>query len=97
MLVMRRRAGERLQIGSEIEIEILEVGPTRVKLGISAPPQLAIARKEVLLTRAENLGAAQNRDAAVRAWLKDQPPLSGAPPVNLLTLLKESAKKPRTP
>jgi carbon storage regulator len=69
MLVMRRRAGESLLIGGEIEIEILEVGPTRVKLGIVAPTQFAITRKEVILTRTENLTASKNTDPAVVAWL----------------------------
>jgi carbon storage regulator len=69
MLVMRRRAGESLLIGGEIEIEILEVGPTRVKLGIVAPPNLVITRKEVALTRTENLTAARNAAPEMIAWL----------------------------
>ena len=66
---MRRRAGESFLIGAEIEIEILEVSPTRVKLGISAPPQMAISRKEVVLTRSENLTAAQMQAPETIAWL----------------------------
>ena len=69
MLVMRRRAGESLLIGGEIEIEVLEVGPTRVKLGIVAPASLAITRKEVLLTRSENLTAARGTAPEMIAWL----------------------------
>lgn len=69
MLVMRRRAGESLLIGGEIEIEILEVGPTRVKLGIVAPSNFAITRKEVALTRSENLTAARTTAPEVIAWL----------------------------
>lgn len=69
MLVMRRRAGESLVIGGEIEIEILEVGPTRVKLGIVAPANLAITRKEVVLTRSENLTAARSTAPEMIAWL----------------------------
>ena len=69
MLVMRRRAGESLLIGDDIEIEILEVGPTRVKLGIVAPASRTIIRKEVILTRSENLTAARNTSPEVIAWL----------------------------
>lgn len=78
MLVMRRRAGESLIIGGEIEIEILDVGPTRVKLGIVAPAALAITRKEVVLTRSENLTASQAANPETIAWLsrKLSPPLS---------------------
>lgn len=94
MLVMRRRAGESLLLGSEIEIEILEVGPTRVKLGIIAPPQLAIARKEVLLTRAENVTASQNQDPELIAWLSRKLAPRNAEPVNSLTPLIHSPKLP---
>ena len=69
MLVMRRRAGESLIIGGDIEIEILDVGPTRVKLGIVAPAALAITRKEVVLTRSENLTASQTANPETIAWL----------------------------
>ena len=59
MLVMRRRAGESLLIGDEIEIEVLEVSASRVKLGIAAPAPIAIQRKEVKLTGEENHTAAR--------------------------------------
>ena len=78
MLVMRRRAGESLLIGDDIEIEILEVGPTRVKLGIVAPANRAITRKEVILTRSENLTASHQASPEVISWLSRNlaPPLS---------------------
>ncbi len=69
MLVMRRRAGEKLLIGPDIEIEILEVGPTRVKIGITAPPSLPIQRKEVALTRAQNVTASQTAPPQTIEWL----------------------------
>lgn len=58
MLVIRRRAGESLLIADNIEIEILELGPAHVKLGIRAPREVIILRKEVELTRAQNRNAA---------------------------------------
>ena len=58
MLVIRRRAGETLLIGDAITIEILEIGPTQVKLGIQAPREVTILRKEVQLTRDQNRAAA---------------------------------------
>jgi carbon storage regulator len=72
MLVMRRRAGESILIGTDIELEILEVGPTRVKIGIKAPPSLQVLRKEVALTRAQNLSAAQPAPAQAIAWLSEK-------------------------
>ena len=59
MLVMRRRAGESFIIGDSIEVEILEVAGSRVKLGIIAPQSVEIVRKEMQITRNENLTAAQ--------------------------------------
>ena len=59
MLVMKRRAGESFTIGEEIEIEVLEVAGSRVKLGIVAPESVAIVRKEARVTREENITAAQ--------------------------------------
>lgn len=87
MLVMRRRAGESLLLGPDIEIEILEVGPTRVKLGITAPAHLAIARKEVLLTRDQNLTASQNQKPELIAWLSHKLAPRNEETVNSLTAL----------
>jgi carbon storage regulator CsrA len=69
MLVMRRRAGEGFLIGVDIEIDILEVSPTRVKIGIVAPDALQIVRKEVVLTRQENLTASRTAPPQTIAWL----------------------------
>lgn len=60
MLVMRRRAGEKLLIGDQIQIEVLEIAGTRVKLGIVAPESVAIVRQEAESTRTENVEAARS-------------------------------------
>ena len=57
MLVIRRRPGESLLIGDDIEIEVLDAGPTHVKLGIRAPRQVVVLRREVALTRDHNRAA----------------------------------------
>ena len=69
MLVMRRRAGESFVIGGEIEIEVLEVAGSRVKLGIVAPDSMVIVRKEAQITREENLTAARAVDSTALAAL----------------------------
>jgi carbon storage regulator CsrA len=69
---MRRRAGEGFLIGPDIEIEVLEVSPTRVKIGILAPDALQIVRKEVVLTRQENLAASRNAPPHTIAWLSER-------------------------
>lgn len=75
MLVMRRRQGESILIGEEIEIQILDIGRTRVKIGINAPRQVIISSKEAVLVRDENLiagraGSRQALEAALEHFLK---------------------------
>jgi carbon storage regulator len=62
MLVMWRRAGESLLVGDDIDVEVLEVRPHRVKLGFTVPESITIVRKEVRLTRDENVAAAISMD-----------------------------------
>ena len=64
MLVIRRRAGETLLIGEEVEIEILETGGSYVKLGIRAPKHVIVLRKEIQLTGQQNLAAAKEKSSA---------------------------------
>jgi carbon storage regulator len=59
MLVIRRRTGESVMIGEDIEIRVTEIGPSRVKLCITAPKEVPVLRKEVTLIRAENVAAAR--------------------------------------
>lgn len=47
MLVVMRRAGERLVIDSRIEVTILEVRGNRVRVGIRAPREVPVHRGEV--------------------------------------------------
>ena len=77
MLVMRRRAGESLLLGEDIEIQVLQVSGTRVKLGIVAPPSVAIIRREVQITRDENQSAAHSvSPRAIESLLQVLPPLA---------------------
>jgi carbon storage regulator len=67
MLIVRRRAGETLLIGQNVEVEILELGSSQVKLGIRAPREVTVLRKEVQLTKQENLAAASSiKDSSIK-------------------------------
>ncbi|HEV8042701.1 MAG TPA: carbon storage regulator [Bryobacteraceae bacterium] len=59
MLVLRRRAGESVFIGDDIEIEILAISSQGAKIGIRAPRETVILRKELKLTQQQNEAAAQ--------------------------------------
>lgn len=58
MLVVRRRAGEAIVLGEDIEIEVIEISRTRVKLGIRAPREVTVLRRESVHIAQENQCAA---------------------------------------
>lgn len=60
MLILTRKLGESIILGDNVEIKVLEVSETRVKLGIDAPRELKVVRKEVLSTIEENKKASMN-------------------------------------
>ncbi|WP_077614001.1 carbon storage regulator CsrA [Caenibacillus caldisaponilyticus] len=49
MLVLTRKTNESLMIGDRVEIEVLAIDGDQVKLGIRAPRDVDIHRKEIYL------------------------------------------------
>lgn len=47
MLVFTRKRRETIMIGDGIAIEVLRIGRDGVRLGVVAPPEVAVHRKEV--------------------------------------------------
>jgi carbon storage regulator len=68
MLIVRRRAGQAIVVDADVEIEILEISPSQVKLGIRAPRETQVQRKEVVLTRLQNLASASSFDPSATVW-----------------------------
>jgi carbon storage regulator len=58
MLVLRRRTGECLLIGDDIEIELLAISQQGAKIGIRAPKDTIVLRKELKITQDQNTRAA---------------------------------------
>ncbi|NMH68885.1 carbon storage regulator CsrA [Bacillus sp. RO3] len=60
MLMLSRKIGEAIQIGEDIEIVVKSISGDQVKLGIQAPKNVEIHRKEIYLDiQAENQKASQ--------------------------------------
>lgn len=69
MLIIRRGRGESLYIGDNVEIEVLEISGSQVKLGIRAPREIPVLRKEILLTRKANQEASESASGGALADL----------------------------
>lgn len=66
MLVLTRKIGERINIGDDIVISVLEINRGSVRIGIEAPKQISILRNEVYeKIRQENLNSSHGISADV--------------------------------
>ena len=74
MLVLSRRVGERIVIGEDIVLTVVEVRNDTVRLGIDAPRHISVNRAEVLLAVEEaNRAAAQVGDDQLESLRKLRP------------------------
>jgi carbon storage regulator len=69
--VIRRRVGEAILVGDAIEIAVIEISPTRVKLGITASKAVSVTRKEMVAVADDNRRAARFVGGAGPAGLQD--------------------------
>jgi carbon storage regulator len=69
MLVLTRKVGERIRIGEDVTVQVLEVRGGQVRLGLAAPADVRIFREEVYCAI-----ESQNRHAR----LPDHDSLAGA-------------------
>ena len=58
MLILQRRIGESLMIGEEIRVSVVSIEGGRVRLAISAPPEVSILRSELLDAKLANQDSA---------------------------------------
>lgn len=65
MLVLTRRIGEEIVIDGNIRIMVVGVKGDRVRVGISAPPHIAVDRKEIHDRRADFTADADDCEPAV--------------------------------
>lgn len=75
MLVLSRRVGERLFIGDDIVVSIIDVRSDGVRIGIDAPRDVRVTRAEIFeAIERENAAAAQADDAAAEVLRTLAPP-----------------------
>ena len=59
MLMMTRRAGQKIIVGDDVTIEVVEVAGNTVRIGVNAPRSVPVYREEIwTAVRAENEAAA---------------------------------------
>jgi carbon storage regulator len=65
MLVLSRQRDETIIIGDDIEITVVDIRGDKVRLGVSAPKEISVHRKEVYdAIRRESREAAEKEQAA---------------------------------
>jgi len=69
MLVLARRAGEKLLIGDEIEVLVVRIDGNRVRLAVEAPKDVKIQRDEVV----RDIETNGRRDSGSSATSEDAP------------------------
>lgn len=70
MLVLSRRKDETIMIGDDVEITIVDIKGDTVRVGISAPREVAVHRKEIYQAiQAENIAAATQQAVPDKAAL----------------------------
>jgi len=63
MLILSRKVNESIMVGENIEVKIVDISNRSVKLGIEAPKEVSVHRKEIFeLIKNENLLAAPMAD-----------------------------------
>lgn len=72
MLVLTRKLNESIMIGDDVEITVVELKGDQVKLGISAPKEVGIYRREVYLTISEENKQAVNTNLEALRLVKNK-------------------------
>lgn len=58
MLILTRRAGESLRIGNDVEVTVIAVNGSQVRIGIKAPRDVAVDREEIAERKQRDRGPA---------------------------------------
>jgi carbon storage regulator len=71
MLVLTRKSNQSIMLGDDIEVTVLSITGDKVRIGIEAPRDIPVFRKEIYLEiQQENVAAAASAGAEVDDALK---------------------------
>ena len=56
MLILTRRIGETIMIGNDVSLTVLDINGKQVRIGIDAPAEIKVHRKEIYLRIQEEEG-----------------------------------------
>jgi carbon storage regulator len=81
MLIITRRPGEKLMIGDDVVVEVIEISGSSVRIGIAAPKSIPVYREEIYTAvKEENAASASASPDQIPADLPS-PADSKEPPV----------------
>ncbi len=61
MLIITRRPGEKIMLGDDVVVEVMEVSGSSVRIGIAAPKSVPVYREEIwTAVKEENAAAASS-------------------------------------
>jgi carbon storage regulator len=62
MLILSRKVNEKIMIGDDVSISVIEIRGDQVRIGVDAPKKVKVFRQEVFdAIKAENKAAAESR------------------------------------
>jgi carbon storage regulator len=79
MLILTRRAGEALRIGDDIEVTVMAVNGSQVRIGINAPRDIAVDREEIAERKRRDREALAGRGVPSGVPLSEGAPSTAAP------------------
>ncbi len=71
MLVLTRKTNQSIMIGDDIEVSVLAVAKDKIRLGITAPKDVPVFRKEVYLSIKQEAADAEAARARVSEALNE--------------------------
>ncbi len=68
MLIITRRPGQRIMLGDDVTLHVMEINGNNVRLGVEAPKSLPVYREEIWATVKQ-----ENKEAAAAASANRMP------------------------